>query len=313
MTSLTRTAATLWMFAFSSSSLPFPCLFLTLAPTHTHVRTQLKEYLLMCGMTRAGTVEQRLEASFDLFDANGDGVLSKEEVRNILIMLVQQKMALARFQSTGRKTSPEREVLDPRTLASIDRVVETTFASVDTDHVCFSSLLSPPGHLARHLLITRLLVCARTKERHHRQEGVHTGLCDAPRDLLLLQAVLSSPSSPLSFPTHLAARAKARDPCISIPSSSMLLSPAPSRIRCLCGGFPRHKTAFSFLEFLHFSPVPLCLTVGFSLPFSPPPIAVPSHARTQTPASTMATLEPFIRHVCFWTPSSSPFLPLDIT
>lgn len=93
----------------------------------------LKEYLLMCGMTRAGTIEQRLEASFDLFDANGDGVLSKEEVRSILIMLVQQKMALARFQSTGRKTSPERETLDARTLASIDRVVDATFASVDTD------------------------------------------------------------------------------------------------------------------------------------------------------------------------------------
>ena len=239
----------------------FPALPLSLSHTgsNTHVRTQLKEYLLMCGMTRAGTVEQRLEASFDLFDANGDGVLSKEEVRNILIMLVQQKMALARFQSTGRKASPEREILDPRTLASIDRVVETTFASVDTDHVCFSSLLFPPGHLARHLLITRLLVCARTKERHHRQEGVHTGLCDAPRDLLLLQAVLSSPSSPLSFPTHLAARAKARDPCISIPSSSMLLSPAPSRIRCLCGGFPRHKTAFSLFWSSSTFPLSLCV------------------------------------------------------
>lgn len=98
--------------------------------------TQLKEYLLMCGMTRAGTIEQRLEASFDLFDANGDGVLSKEEVRDILIMLVQQKKALARFQSTGRKTSPDHEPLDAKTLASIDRVVEATFAKADTDKVC---------------------------------------------------------------------------------------------------------------------------------------------------------------------------------
>lgn len=122
----------------SLSSIQVPIL----VHSHVHTHAQLKEYLLMCGMTRAGTVEQRLEASFDLFDANGDGVLSKEEVRNILIMLVQQKMALARFQSTGRKTSPEHETLDARTLASIDRVVDTTFANVDTDKVCF-----PPSFL----------------------------------------------------------------------------------------------------------------------------------------------------------------------
>ena len=151
---------------------------------------QLKEYLLMCGMTRAGTIEQRLEASFDLFDANGDGVLSKEEVRSILIMLVQQKMALARFQSTGRKTSPERETLDARTLASIDHVVDATFASVDTDKVCFFFLNALCGSLPS-LLLVLVRLCLWTKERHHRQEGVHTGLCDAPRDLLILQAVLS--------------------------------------------------------------------------------------------------------------------------
>jgi len=94
----------------------------------------LREYLIMCGMTRARTVEQRLGASFELFDENGDGVISQDEVRKILRLLVQQKMALARFQETGRKCSASSQVLDDKTLASIDRIVDLTFAKVDTDH-----------------------------------------------------------------------------------------------------------------------------------------------------------------------------------
>jgi len=93
----------------------------------------LREYLVMCGMTRAGTVEQRLAASFELFDENGDGVISQDEVRKILRLLVQQKMAMARFQATGHKCSASSQVLDEKTLASIDRVVTATFAKVDTD------------------------------------------------------------------------------------------------------------------------------------------------------------------------------------
>jgi len=94
----------------------------------------LREYLIMCGMTRAGSVEQRLAASFELFDENGDGVISKDEVRAILKMLVQQKMAIASFQKTGKKHSASSQVLDTKTLMSIDRVVDLTFAKVDTDH-----------------------------------------------------------------------------------------------------------------------------------------------------------------------------------
>jgi len=93
----------------------------------------LREYLVMCGMTRAGTVEQRLGASFELFDENGDGVISQDEVRNILRLLVQQKMAMARFQATGHKCCASSQKLDEKTLASIDRVVAITFAKVDTD------------------------------------------------------------------------------------------------------------------------------------------------------------------------------------
>jgi len=93
----------------------------------------LREYLIMCGMTRAGTVEQRLGASFELFDENGDGVISQDEVRKILRLLVQQKMAMARFQQTGHKCAASTQKLDPKTLASIDRVVAITFAKVDTD------------------------------------------------------------------------------------------------------------------------------------------------------------------------------------
>ena len=98
----------------------------------------------MCGMTRAGTPEQRLAASFELFDENHDGVISKDEVRAILTMLVQQKMAIARFQETGKKVSASGQVLDPKVLASIDRIVDVTFAKVDTDKVCSFLFMSSP-------------------------------------------------------------------------------------------------------------------------------------------------------------------------
>ena len=91
---------------------------------------------MMCGVTKGGSTEQRLEASFELFDANGDGVVSKDEVRAMLIMLMQQKVAMARFQTTGRRTAASAVVLDDKTLSAIDGIVKTTFEKVDTDKVC---------------------------------------------------------------------------------------------------------------------------------------------------------------------------------
>lgn len=152
---------------------------------------------MMCGVTKGGSTEQRLEASFELFDANGDGVVSKDEVRAMLIMLMQQKVAMARFQTTGRRTAASAVVLDDKTLSAIDGIVKTTFEKVDTDKVCAlhtnALLLFGFFALAQSKLSTRT-------ERHHRQGRVHPRLFGAPRRLLLLQAVLSGLASSSSPP-----------------------------------------------------------------------------------------------------------------
>ncbi|KAH3762805.1 hypothetical protein Pelo_5347 [Pelomyxa schiedti] len=93
----------------------------------------IHEYLSMMGVTHGGTLEQKLNASFDLFDKNGDGVLSKEEIKEMFVMIVKQKkraLTLARTGS-GALTS---EPLDAASLAAIDGVVETIFEQADADH-----------------------------------------------------------------------------------------------------------------------------------------------------------------------------------
>lgn len=192
----------------------------------------------MCGMTRAGTIEQRLEASFDLFDANGDGVLSKEEVRSILIMLVQQKMALARFQSTGRKTSPERETLDARTLASIDRVVDATFASVDTDKVCFFFLNALCGSLPS-LLLVRAFVFVDERTAPSTRRSSHRALRRTPRSA---HSSSSSEFRPHPF-LHYPLLPNTCTPCVP------LVVPPAKQIGC--GGLPVTKP-FSFGVFSTF-------------------------------------------------------------
>jgi Ca2+-binding EF-hand superfamily protein len=49
----------------------------------------VKEYLAMMGVSHGGTIEQKLRASFELFDKNGDGVLSKDEIRDMFISIVK--------------------------------------------------------------------------------------------------------------------------------------------------------------------------------------------------------------------------------
>lgn len=50
----------------------------------------VREYMALMGVTFGGTIDQKLRASFEIFDRNGDGSLSKDEVRQMLTMVVRQ-------------------------------------------------------------------------------------------------------------------------------------------------------------------------------------------------------------------------------
>ena len=87
----------------------------------------VKEYLMMMGVTHGGTIDQKLRASFDLFDKNGDGVLCKAEIREMFVSIVKQKRAAERFRATGIRTAAADEPVDAKALAAIDGVINTVF------------------------------------------------------------------------------------------------------------------------------------------------------------------------------------------
>lgn len=89
----------------------------------------INEYLALMGVTFGGTVQQKLRASFAIFDKDGNGSLSKEEVRDMLRMVIQQVM---RAQARD-KSAVKGNLLDDAANAKIDQVVEEVFDRVDTD------------------------------------------------------------------------------------------------------------------------------------------------------------------------------------
>lgn len=91
------------------------------------------EYLMMMGVTNFGTTEQKLKASFTLFDKNGDERLSKEEVKEMLVSVVKQRIALQHLNTTGKHISVDHVVIDTKDLDTIAKIVEEVFLKVDTD------------------------------------------------------------------------------------------------------------------------------------------------------------------------------------
>eukprot|EP00029_Vermamoeba_vermiformis_P006964 TRINITY_DN2877_c0_g1_i1.p1 TRINITY_DN2877_c0_g1~~TRINITY_DN2877_c0_g1_i1.p1 ORF type:complete len:144 (+),score=30.14 TRINITY_DN2877_c0_g1_i1:36-467(+) len=64
----------------------------------------LEEYMALMGVTFGGNIEQKLRASFEIFDKNGDGVLSKDEVRRMLVMVVKQVTRAQLKARQGKKS-----------------------------------------------------------------------------------------------------------------------------------------------------------------------------------------------------------------
>eukprot|EP01107_Rhizomastix_libera_P008061 TRINITY_DN2312_c0_g1_i4.p1 TRINITY_DN2312_c0_g1~~TRINITY_DN2312_c0_g1_i4.p1 ORF type:complete len:192 (+),score=47.67 TRINITY_DN2312_c0_g1_i4:26-601(+) len=86
----------------------------------------LREYLMMMGVTHGGTIEQKLKASFEMFDKDGNGELSKVEVREMFMLIVNQKR---RAQFPRGPLPP----LDAKSESAIDGVVNAVFDRVDAD------------------------------------------------------------------------------------------------------------------------------------------------------------------------------------
>eukprot|EP01107_Rhizomastix_libera_P004272 TRINITY_DN17307_c0_g1_i1.p1 TRINITY_DN17307_c0_g1~~TRINITY_DN17307_c0_g1_i1.p1 ORF type:complete len:194 (+),score=42.76 TRINITY_DN17307_c0_g1_i1:1-582(+) len=88
----------------------------------------IKEFLTMLGVTYGGSVDQKLRASFEMFDINNDGKLTQAEVREMFIMIVKQKW---KMQNPTTKTAPPEMNADE--LKVVDEIIQNVFAKVDTD------------------------------------------------------------------------------------------------------------------------------------------------------------------------------------
>eukprot|EP01106_Pelomyxa_sp_JSP_P000881 TRINITY_DN1128_c1_g1_i2.p1 TRINITY_DN1128_c1_g1~~TRINITY_DN1128_c1_g1_i2.p1 ORF type:complete len:189 (-),score=53.27 TRINITY_DN1128_c1_g1_i2:117-683(-) len=83
----------------------------------------VREYLTLMGVIHGKSIEAKLNASFDMFDANGDGSLSKEEVTQMFMMMVRQK----------RKAQNLPDTIDAKAQANIQKTVDNVFAVADKD------------------------------------------------------------------------------------------------------------------------------------------------------------------------------------
>eukprot|EP01107_Rhizomastix_libera_P017368 TRINITY_DN810_c0_g1_i1.p1 TRINITY_DN810_c0_g1~~TRINITY_DN810_c0_g1_i1.p1 ORF type:complete len:194 (-),score=45.56 TRINITY_DN810_c0_g1_i1:113-694(-) len=88
----------------------------------------IKEFLMMLGVTYGGSVDQKLRASFEMFDINGDGQLTRAEVREMFILIVKQKW---KMQNPTHKGQPP--AMNAEELVVVDDIIGTVFDKVDLD------------------------------------------------------------------------------------------------------------------------------------------------------------------------------------
>jgi len=93
----------------------------------------VREYLAMMGVTHGGTLEQKLNASFELFDKDASGDLSRDEIKEMFVMIVKQKKRAASQKSPGGAATAD-VVLDAKSMAAIETVINTVFDRIDADH-----------------------------------------------------------------------------------------------------------------------------------------------------------------------------------
>lgn len=82
----------------------------------------IREYMALMGVTFGGDIDEKLEASFQLFDEDGNGELSQEEVERMATMVFKSMLSRA---GGGELTSKHKK--------EIKQIVKEIFKNVDKD------------------------------------------------------------------------------------------------------------------------------------------------------------------------------------
>mmetsp|Transcript_17911 Transcript_17911/g.19938 ORF Transcript_17911/g.19938 Transcript_17911/m.19938 type:complete len:203 (-) Transcript_17911:108-716(-) len=95
----------------------------------------IREYLSLMGVAYGGTLEQKLKASFEVFDKDGDGELSKDEIRDIIVIIIKQieRTRLREGSSNPYITGETPVTIDKDGQAKIEKMLNEVFDVVDTD------------------------------------------------------------------------------------------------------------------------------------------------------------------------------------
>lgn len=94
---------------------------------------ELREYLRMMGISHWGSVDQKLRATFQVFNKSKNDVLSRDEFQQMYVSMVRQKRAAIHFKETGRRFSANSEVLTQDELDAINAKITPLFTKIDVD------------------------------------------------------------------------------------------------------------------------------------------------------------------------------------
>lgn len=96
--------------------------------------------MAMMGVTFGGTIEQKLEVSFQLFDEDGNGELDEQEIKKMLELTTK---AFIKRQRSQRNSSPakrnvattdgENVEISEQLRQQIDQIVKEVLAKIDVD------------------------------------------------------------------------------------------------------------------------------------------------------------------------------------
>jgi len=86
-------------------------------------------------LSSGGTMEQKLRSSFEIFDKDGNGSLSKDEVRQMLTMVVKQ-VTRAQMKAKSKKVTGDTPIeIDDQGKKKIEEILDQIFDKVDVDKV----------------------------------------------------------------------------------------------------------------------------------------------------------------------------------
>lgn len=82
------------------------------------------------GISEGGSIEEKLEASFRIFDADGSGTLSADEVEHMFQLAVKTNLQI---QANNAGENAPVVILDEDLKNEIKTIVKEIFEKVDTD------------------------------------------------------------------------------------------------------------------------------------------------------------------------------------